>query len=79
MKIKILDSDIKLNRREVRSCKRLVSNFISKVRDASKDNLSPTYYFTLLIVMHTMSQKLLADMEPDALAKVMNRLNDIDE
>lgn len=69
------NSSLKLNPREVRSTKRAVTNFINHVKKLSKNELAPTYYFTLLMMMHIMSQELLNDMDEETLAYIMNRLN----
>lgn len=75
MKITIKDKEIQLNNREVRSAKRLVSNFLDSVRSASKEKLCPTYYFTLLIIMHTMSQSLINEIDADTFQDIMSKLS----
>ncbi len=69
------DAMIKLNPHDVRSTKKAVTNFINHANDLSKDQMNPTYYFTLLMMMHIMSQELLNDMDAQTLANIMNKLN----
>lgn len=71
---------IRLNKKEVRSTKKLITQFISNVKKEADNNLSPTYYFTLLMMMHVMSQELLNDFDEATLTNIMNRLGaDINE
>lgn len=81
MTIKIRNVEVKLKKREVKSCKRAISQFISHVKDLAEGELAPTYYFTLLIMMHIMSQEFLDDFSPETLAEIMNKLGgqEIDE
>lgn len=81
MTIKIRNIEVKLKKREVQSTKRAISQFISHVKELSEGELAPTYYFTLLIMMHIMSQEFLNDFSPETLAEIMNKLGgrEIDE
>ena len=74
MQINIKGKEINLNKREVASCKRIISEFIDNVKGASKDGLRPTYYFTFLIIMHVLSQQLLEDLDDDSLNLIFNKL-----
>lgn len=74
MRLTIKNKEIKLNKREVRSAKKIISNFLDKIKNSSRDNLCPTYYFTMLIVMHTMSQSLLNELNADTLRDIMEKL-----
>ena len=74
MVIKVKEKELQLNNSEVKSAKRVVAGFIDKVKTISKDELSPTYYFTFLIVMHMLSQELINEMDAETLEIIMNRL-----
>ena len=72
--IEIMGRKLHLNKGEVNSCKKIICQFIDKVKDTAKTKVSPTYYFTFLIVMHHLSQELLSEMNEDSLEIVFNRL-----
>lgn len=74
MVIKVKEKELQLNNSEVKSAKHVVAGFIDKVKSISKDGLSPTYYFTFLIVMHTLSQELINEIDAETLEIIMNRL-----
>ena len=79
LNINIMGNILHLRPSEVESCKKIVCELIDNVRDAAADSLSPTYYFTLLIVMHYLSQDLLSDMEDKSLNIIFNHLSDTNE
>ncbi len=68
------DSKIKLDPKEVASTKRVVSQFIDYVKSLSDKELAPTYYFTLLMMMHIMSQEMLDDFDEKTIKYIMERL-----
>jgi len=74
MIITIKDTELHLNNNEVRSAKLLITNFINKIRDASEQNLNPTYYFTALIIMHTLSQSLINDIDVETMKIIIDIL-----
>lgn len=74
MQINIKGNELKLNKREVSSCKRIISEFIDNVKSSSKNGLRPTYYFTFLIILHVMSQQLLEDLDDESLNLIFNKL-----
>lgn len=73
------DTDIKLNPREVKSAKKAISQFLAHIKELTENELAPTYYYTLLIMMHIMSQELLNDFDEETLASIFNRLGAKDE
>lgn len=66
--------DLKLDPREVKSTKKAVSQFLAHMKEITENELAPTYYLTLLIMMHVMSQELLDDFDEETLASIFNRL-----
>lgn len=74
MKLTVNNIQMEFNDREVKSCKRVVSNFIDMVRESADNNLSPTYYFTFLLIMHLMSQSLIDEFDAKTMASIINRL-----
>ena len=75
MKIKIGDTTIKLNKREVASCKKIVSKFINVVQKETDDKKTPTYFFTMLIVMHVMSQSVLSEFDSAVIEEIIEKLH----
>lgn len=75
MKIKIGDTTIKLNNREVASCKKIVSKFINVVQKETDDKKTPTYFFTMLIVMHVMSQSVLSEFDSAVIEEIIEKLH----
>lgn len=75
MKIKIGDTTIKLNNREVASCKKIVSKFINAVQKETDDKKTPTYFFTMLIVMHVMSQSVLSEFDSAVIEEIIEKLH----
>ncbi len=73
------NTELKLNPREVKSAKKAVSQFLNHIKEITENELAPTYYYTLLIVMHIMSQELLNDFDEETLAGIFNRLGAKDE
>ena len=59
MIIHLKDTAIQLNPSEVRAAKKLISRFIASVSSASKRTGQISFYFTVLIIKHMMSQQLL--------------------
>ncbi|MCR5293427.1 MAG: hypothetical protein K6E28_11190 [Eubacterium sp.] len=74
MIIRLKDTEIKLNDMEVKSTKRLVSQFLDSVRNATEKEIAPTYWFTLLVMMHIMSQDMLDDYDIETIALIMDKL-----
>nr|WP_303182443.1 hypothetical protein [Lachnoclostridium phocaeense] len=72
MRIKINGEELRLPIGEVRACKRIMSKFFMDMKRWTDKHRRPTYYFTLLVVTHVMTQKLLDEFDPKALANVMN-------
>ena len=75
MKIQIGGTTIKLNNREVASCKKIVQKFINAVQKETDENKTPTYFFTMLIVMHLMSQSILSEFDSDVIAQIIEKLH----
>jgi signal transduction histidine kinase len=75
MKIQIGGTTIKLNNREVASCKKIVSKFINAVQKETDEKKTPTYFFTMLIVMHLMSQSILSEFDSDVIAQIIEKLH----
>lgn len=76
MQIKINEREIRLKPDEVASAKKVVSRFLDEIRRQSWNFQQPTYYFTVLIVMHLISQEALDNMNPDSLAKIMDAFSE---
>ena len=64
MIIHLKDTAIQLNPSEVRAAKKLISRFITSVS---------SFYFTVLIIMHMMSQQLLETFDPKDLQEIMKK------
>lgn len=73
------NTELKLNPREVKSTKKAISQFLAHIKEITENELAPTYYYTLLIMMHIMSQELLDDFDEETLASIFNRLGAKDE
>lgn len=74
MKIEINGTMIHLNNREVASCKKIVSKFIDMVMKETDEKHAPTYFFTMLIIMHIMSQNILSEFDSKVLAEIIEKL-----
>ena len=73
MIIHLKDTAIQLNPSEVRAAKKLISRFITSVSLASKRTGQISLYFTVLIIMHMMSQQLLETFDPKDLQEIMKK------
>ena len=73
MIIHLKDTAIQLNPSEVRAAKKLISRFITSVSSASKRTGQISIYFTVLIIMHMMSQQLLETFDPKDLQEIMKK------
>lgn len=73
MIIHLKDTAIQLNPSEVRAAKKLISRFITSVSSASKRIGQISFYFTVLIIMHMMSQQLLETFDPKDLQEIMKK------
>ncbi len=65
---------LNLDPKEVASTKRLITKFIDEIKEKSEIELAPTYYFTLLFMMHVISQDMLNDFDQVSLEKIMEVL-----
>ena len=74
MVIVIKGTEIKLNDEEFRSAKRVISQFLDSVRNVSDKEVTPTYWFTLLMMMHIMSQEMINDYDVETMALIMDKL-----
>ena len=70
MKITIKNETIPLNNKEVRAAKQAVSLFLKRMKEHEEKYMRPSWYLTILIVMHTLSGELLNEMDPENLKKV---------
>ena len=77
MIIHLKDTAIQLNPSEVRAAKKLISRFITSVSSASKRTGQISFYFTVLIIMHIMSQQLLETFDPKDLQEIMKKYQKI--
>lgn len=73
MIIHLKDTAIQLNPSEVRAAKKLISRFITSVSSVSKRTGQISFYFTVLIIMHMMSQQLLETFDPKDLQEIMKK------
>lgn len=73
MIIHLKDTAIQLNPSEVRAAKKLISRFTTSVSSASKRTGQISFYFTVLIIMHMMSQQLLETFDPKDLQEIMKK------
>ena len=73
MIIHLQDTAIQLNPSEVPAAKKLISRFITSVSLASKRTGQISFYFTVLIIMHMMSQQLLETFDPKDLQEIMKK------
>ena len=73
MIIHLKDTAIQLNPSEVRAAIKLISRFITSVSSASKRTGQISFYFTVLIIMHMMSQQLLETFDPKDLQEIMKK------
>ena len=73
MIIHLKDTAIQLNPSEVRAAKKLISRFITSVSSASKRTGQISFYCTVLIIMHIMSQQLLETFDPKDLQEIMKK------
>ena len=74
MIVKIRDKELHLNPIDVKASKKLISNFLDSAKEASHERMNPTFYFTLLIVMHMLSQDLLNEIDPSTLETIYAKL-----
>ena len=76
MKITLQGKEAALNNAEVKSAKRIVARFMKQVETSAKSQQRPTYYFTVLLIMHIMAQDAIDSMGIENFTKVLNALNE---
>lgn len=79
MIVQFKDTSLKLNSHEVKAAKRAISRFLDNVKGVSEKELTPTYYFTLLLMMHLISQELLNDFDQEVIEEIMTKLGRFEE
>lgn len=78
MKIVLRDSNtnqshvIKLIPRDVKIAKTLINDFLNSVKQHSTEKKAPTLLFTVLIMMHIMSQDQLKSITPQTVEIMLN-------
>lgn len=76
MRVTIKGKEIQLDNREVKSAKKITLEFIERVKAESEKSGQPTYYFTMLLIMHLLSQDLIDELGEKQLALIVNSLNE---
>lgn len=77
MTIKINGKDVVLNANEVKQAKKIVSEFLKNVEESSTRHAHKSFYFTMLVVMHVLTQQILDEMDADTFGKYMKMVNDL--
>lgn len=72
MKILIDNKQITLAGRDVKAAKKIVLHCLDSSRQHAEEKGADAFYYTLLIVMHTLSGELINQLTPDVLAKILN-------
>lgn len=72
MKIVIDNKQITLAKRDVKAAKQIVLHCLESSRKHAEEKGSNAFYYTLLVVMHTMSGELMNELTPEVLAMILN-------
>lgn len=72
MKIKINQREIPLDPTQVKAAKKVVLHFLDKEKKIENKHMNPTWYLTVLIVMHSLSGELLNSYSPDNLERIFS-------
>lgn len=64
-------AEIPLDPREVKQTRRLVTWFLKRIREQSKQMHRVSYYLTALIVMNEMTSGLLRELDPETTQAIM--------
>ncbi len=75
MRIKIKNANLQLNDKEVKLANNLVNKFLMQMKETGDKLGLPTFYFTLLIVMHVQSEEQLCELDTEKLAEIMLKLS----
>lgn len=75
MRITVKGESIPLNNKEVKAAKKAVTMFLKKMKEHEEKYLRPSWYLTILIVMHTISGELLDEMDPDNLKRIFQKFS----
>lgn len=75
MRLNVNGVEIKFDPDEVKATNRLVYEFLDSVRKVADENLAPTYWFTLLVSMHVISDQMLKDYDIENISMIMERLS----
>ncbi len=75
MKVRLEDSEIRLNPEEASLCRKKILGQIQAEKNAAVGSRSPTWFFTYLIMMHAVSGRLLRHFDAAQLSDVMEILN----
>ena len=73
MIIHLKDTAIQLNPSEVRAAKKVNFSFHHFCKFGIKTHRPNSFYFTVLIIMHIMSQQLLETFDPKDLQEIMKK------
>ena len=72
MKVIIDGKTITLNNRDVRVAKKTLRHFLKTSKEEAEKHNSYSYYYTLLLVMHIMSNDLISSATPDFIQMVLD-------
>lgn len=70
MKIIVNNIEYGLNKKEVKVAKKVVGKFIEGIKDKVGKKISFRMYFTILITMHLVSQRLIDEMDEEDIKRL---------
>ena len=73
MKITIHGTSIPLNNKEVKAAKKIISKFLQNMKKMEEEYMRPSWYLTVLIVMHTLSRELLDSIDPESIQLIFKK------
>lgn len=72
MRIVISGKEVNLVDRDVKVAKKLCRRFLKTAKQRAEEAHAPTFYLTLLVVMHLMANDYISAISSDTLAILLN-------
>lgn len=72
MRIVVGKKEVALIPRDVQAAKKLITNFMESVKSKAEELNAPAFYFTVLVVMHMMSQDQINAITPETMGALLN-------
>lgn len=72
MRIIVGKREVELIPRDVKAAKQIVADFMTKVKRKAEETNAPVFYFTVLLMMHLMSQEQINALTPETMSALLN-------